>query len=150
MTKPDVFALRNSGLDSFLFAEIGIESNGSNLTILSLLARLGVDPWTKAAEWAEAPRTKVVDLLAADIARMPLAPDAIATARATAARLVCLLPRRSFVKQRDVIRPLKPAQIALMALLACSLAASVALSVAAQFRQPATPAGSSEASSPPK
>ena len=148
MTKPDVFALKNSPLDSFLFAEIGVELNGSVLTMLSLLARLGVDPWATAAEWADAPRAKVVDLLAADIARMPLAPEAIAAAPATASRLACLLPLHS--SPTDAIGPVKPAQAALLILLACSLAASVALSVASQFRQPATSAASSEPATPPR
>ena len=134
VTKPDVFAFKNSGLENFLFAEIGLESNGSYLTILSLLARLDVDPWAKAAEWADAPRAKVVDLLAEDIARTPLAPDTIATARATAARLACLLPRRSLGNQADPKGHVKSAQVALMVLVACSLAASVALSLAAQLR----------------
>ncbi len=40
MSHPDTFALKNSGLNEFLFAEIGTELNGSPLTILSVLARL--------------------------------------------------------------------------------------------------------------
>ena len=43
----DAFALRNSGLDQFLFAEVGTELNGSSLTVLSTLARLGKDPWLR-------------------------------------------------------------------------------------------------------
>ena len=50
MSHPDAFALKNSGLNEFLFAEVGIELNGSPLTILSILARLGQDPWVEAAE----------------------------------------------------------------------------------------------------
>ena len=38
MPNHDAFALRNLGLDEFLFAEVGTEDNGSALTILSTLA----------------------------------------------------------------------------------------------------------------
>ncbi len=92
MPETDVFAYKESGLDRFLFAEIGIEKNGSSLTILSALARKGDDPWEKAAQWASAPRSKVIEWLAADIAGASLVTDPIDDAHATAARLVQLLP----------------------------------------------------------
>lgn len=92
MAKTDVFVLRDSGLEAFLFAEIGTELNGSTLTILSALARLGEDPWAQAARWAKGSRAAAIDLLAADIGRMPLPPHALAEARGTAARLLQLLP----------------------------------------------------------
>ena len=44
MAQSDVFALNNSGLEPFLFAEVGDELNGLGLTVLSVLARLGHDP----------------------------------------------------------------------------------------------------------
>ncbi len=56
MAKADVFALKNSGLEAFLLAEVGTEWNGSGLTVLSLLARLGKDPWAEAATWSKLPR----------------------------------------------------------------------------------------------
>ena len=92
MTTSDAFALKNSGLGAFLFAEVGTELNGSPLTILSILARSGQDPWAEAAKWAKLPKATIVDRLAESIARMPLMPQALAEARATAARLVLLLP----------------------------------------------------------
>jgi hypothetical protein len=45
----DVFAMKNSGLEPFLYAEVGTELNGSTLTVLSVFARLGEDPWGEAA-----------------------------------------------------------------------------------------------------
>jgi hypothetical protein len=92
MPETDVFAYGKSGLSDFLFAEIGIEQNGSSLTVLSALARNGDDPWDKAAHWAKAPRAEVIELLAAAIRRSPLATEAIDGAHVTAARLVQLLP----------------------------------------------------------
>ena len=98
MTTPSnsaAFAFKNSGLNTFLFAEVGTEMNGSELTILSTLARLGLDPWAQAAEWAAVPATIAMRSLAQSILKMPLSPRALAEAGATAARLVLLLPGKS-------------------------------------------------------
>ncbi len=91
----DVFALRHSTLNPFLFSDVGTEANGSGLTILSMLARLGKDPWAEAAQWAGMSRAKAADALAASIARMPLNQVALENGRATASRLVDLLPPES-------------------------------------------------------
>jgi hypothetical protein len=92
MTTSDAFAFKNSGLNAFLFAEVGTELNGSPLTILSVLARLGQDPWAEAAKWAKLPKAMMIDRLTQSISQMPLTPQAIQEARATASRLVLLLP----------------------------------------------------------
>lgn len=91
---PDAFALKNSGLDAFLYADVGAELNGSPLTVLSVLARLGNDPWAQAAGWAALPTTAAIDSLSQSIAQMPLAPAALAGTRDIATRLVQLLPGR--------------------------------------------------------
>lgn len=91
----DAFILKNSGLNAFLFAEVGTELNGSSLTILSTLARLGKDPWAQAAEWAKLPAATTVTYLTQSITQMPLCPRALADAGATSARLVMLLPRHT-------------------------------------------------------
>ena len=93
MTQTDAFALKASGLNAFLFAEVGIEQNGSTLTVLSTLARLGNDPWALAAEWTKMPNAAGVDRLTECILRMPLSGPAYVGARATATRLILLLPR---------------------------------------------------------
>ena len=90
-----VFAMRDSGLSTFLYAEVGTELNGSGLTILSVLARLGRDPWAEAASWVTLPRALVVDRLAQCVARMPLSEQALREARTTAERLARLLPSAS-------------------------------------------------------
>jgi len=91
-TRSDVFSLKKSGLDAFLYADVGAEANGSTLTILSILARRGKDPWAEAARWAALPKAAVIEILAQSIAEMPLAPAALAGARDSATRLVQLLP----------------------------------------------------------
>ena len=89
---PDAFALKNLGLDAFLYADVGTELNGSALTILSMIARLGGNPWDQAASWARLPKAAAIDGLTRSIAQMPLAPSALAETRANAARLALLLP----------------------------------------------------------
>jgi hypothetical protein len=92
MGQTDVFALQNTGMGTFLFAEVGTESNGSMLTVLSVLARLGRDPWAQAAQWSRLPKAEIIDRLANCIAQMPMPPQALRDARETAARLILLLP----------------------------------------------------------
>ncbi len=92
MSRPDHEALRNSNLNAFLYAEIGTELNGSTLTMLSVLARLGQDPWVEAARWARLPRATAVESLITVIDGIPLSPSAASDSRAAATRLVMLLP----------------------------------------------------------
>lgn len=92
MVTSDAFALKNSGLNAFLFAEVGQELNGSPLTILSVLARLGKDPWAEAGKWAGMPKAAIIERLTQSISQMPLGPQALMDARATASRLILLLP----------------------------------------------------------
>jgi hypothetical protein len=62
------------------------------LTVLSLLARLGLDPWAEAARFVTLPKSAAIACLAGNIAQTPLPPQALAEAQATATRLVRLLP----------------------------------------------------------
>ncbi|MEA2789773.1 MAG: hypothetical protein QOG73_2179 [Acetobacteraceae bacterium] len=95
MATSDAFAFKNSGLNAFLFAEVGQELNGSPLTILSVLARLGKDPWAEAAKWVAMPKSATIDRLTQSISQMPLCPEALTDARATASRLILLLPSQT-------------------------------------------------------
>jgi len=83
--------LKNSDLNAFLFADVGTELNGSALTILTVLARLGSDPWSEAARWAKMPKAAAIDCLAQGIGKMPLSSQALAETFATASSLVKLL-----------------------------------------------------------
>jgi len=77
---------------NFCSPRSGPEANGSPLTILSALSRLGRDPWAEAAGWTKLPPASIIDRLADCISQMPLRPPALAEARTTAARLILLLP----------------------------------------------------------
>ena len=132
MTSTNAFALKNSDLNAFLFADVGMELNGSALTILSVLARLGQDPWAEAARWAKLPKTAAIDCLAQCIGKMPLGPQALAEAFATASSLVQLLPVRTWdirpgvsdTRRAPTVREWAP-----MALLCLSLILSVMVNV---------------------
>jgi hypothetical protein len=88
----EIFALRDSGLSPFLFSNVGMEANGTDLTVLSLLARLGKDPWTEAAAWSLKPRNAAIESLSDSISQMPPNQQALEDAHVTASRLVLLLP----------------------------------------------------------
>jgi hypothetical protein len=85
-------SLPRSELNGFLFADVGIEPSGMPLSVLSTLARLGMDPWQEAARLAKLPRSAAVEALARLIAGMPASLWPLPDATAIAARLVALLP----------------------------------------------------------
>ena len=95
MAEPDAFALGRSDLNGFLFAAIGVEGSGPPLSVLSALARLGLDPWQEAGRLAELPRGAAADGLARLIAALPSSPWPLSDATPIAAKLVALLPRRN-------------------------------------------------------
>jgi len=92
MVQQDAFALGQSNLNGFLFADIGVESTGMPLSVISALARQGLDPWQEAGRLARLPRTVAADGLARLIAAMPASLWPMPDARRIAGRLVALLP----------------------------------------------------------
>jgi hypothetical protein len=95
MTYPDAFALKKSELNAFLYADIGTELNGSSLTMLSMLARLGQDPWAEAGRLSRLPAADALKSLIQSLGTMPLGPQAASGIGATATRLLALLPGKS-------------------------------------------------------
>jgi hypothetical protein len=71
MPSSDAFALRRSGLNEFLFAPVGTEANGMTLSLVSVFARLGNDPWLEAGRLARLPKPEATESLARIIASMP-------------------------------------------------------------------------------
>src|ERR1700712_5043890 len=94
MANVDAFALQRSDLNRFLFADVGVEANGMTLSVLSTLARSGMDPWDEAGRLARQPRPAAIEGLARLIATMPASLWPLADSTAIAARLVPLLPAR--------------------------------------------------------
>jgi hypothetical protein len=89
----DAFVLQNSDLNDFLYADLG-GADGPMLTVLSLLARLGLDPWHEAGRIAKLPRKAAINGLAMMVADVPECGGSPECAISTAARLVLLLPSR--------------------------------------------------------
>jgi hypothetical protein len=46
---------RDAAFEAFLGTAVGEDGKGTNVTVLSMLARLGVDPWEEASELAAMP-----------------------------------------------------------------------------------------------
>ena len=92
MPSPDAFALRRSGLNQFLFAPVGKEANGMTLSVVSVFARLGNDPWQEAGRLAGLPKPEAIESLARIIASMPTSVWPLQAAMTIATRLIALLP----------------------------------------------------------
>jgi hypothetical protein len=71
--------------DAFLFELLAVEENGMELSVLSALARAGLDPWAEAKRLAALPRQAAVAAIVA-VLHLKTEPE-------TARRLVDLLPR---------------------------------------------------------
>ena len=93
-----VMSRSGSGLTStynhFLFAPICEEANGMQLSVLSALARMDVDPWEEATRFAAMPKAIAVRTLASTVGRVLGKSRNPSETEVIAARLVQLLPRR--------------------------------------------------------
>src|SRR5579863_10099694 len=83
---------QDHSFDPFLFAAIGEERNGMMLSVLSALARLGLDPWFEAASLSKLPAPAATERLTSLLSALPSS-QLKAPAPATIMRLVGLLPR---------------------------------------------------------
>jgi len=104
----------NSGLcpelEAFLYAPVQEDSDGAELSVLSALSRLDLDPWAEAAALAALPRGNAARRLAHLIAQLPVATSARRDSQALAARLVALLPQRGGARYHQLAEALFPAK----------------------------------------
>jgi hypothetical protein len=105
MTLRPQFSLGHSEFNGFLFASVGEEKNGMQLTVLSALTRLGLDPWGEAARLSKLPRESAARALALVIALLPEGDWTASDSWAIATRLVKCLPAG------DAPAAVQPAQI---------------------------------------
>jgi hypothetical protein len=142
VTSTDAFVLKNSDLNAFLYADVGTEMNGSSLTMLSVLARLGKDPWAEAARWTKLPTNEAFGCLSRSIGQMPLDARALAETNAIASRLLRLLPGQT-ESLGQITRALTPASAIqgwmALAFLCASLLMGLTLSMTAAPVPPAGP-----------
>ena len=79
-------------LNAFLFASVGEDKSGIEVTVLSALIRLGFDPWQEAARLSELPKETAARALAAAFALLPEGDWQIPQMASLAGRLVDYLP----------------------------------------------------------
>ena len=79
--------LLRTDLDDFLLAPIADDATGMPLNMLTVLARLGVDPWTEAAGLASLSREAATQKLIEVLAGVPNGPPQGADAATAASRV---------------------------------------------------------------
>jgi hypothetical protein len=104
MTLPASSWRLGSEFDDFLFAPLGEDGNGLPLRIVSLLGRMGLDPWQEAATLAALPIEAGVHRLASLLAAQPVRLLTQAEPASVAARLIALLPRRTDPRASSPVR----------------------------------------------
>ena len=106
MPHSEIFALQHSDLNAFLYADVGTEQNDMMLQVMSVLARMGMDPWTEAERLANLPTEEAVVTLSGAVSAALRGtpsmskPDVESVAR----RLISLLPNRTALGGVQVLR----------------------------------------------
>jgi hypothetical protein len=95
--------------DAFLSAPVGEDADGVGLSVMSALARIGLDPWSEAARLSDLPHDAAVEALVLTLGKLPAgswkqAGD-LRTLGNLAQRLADCLPRN----HRPIAEPGRPA-----------------------------------------
>jgi hypothetical protein len=96
------FASSTIDFERFVYADVAIEPNGMELSVLSALSRYGLDPWQEAQRLAQLPRLAAVDGLAQILRAVPAVQALRLDVKVVADRLVALLPARRAVTAGQV------------------------------------------------
>jgi hypothetical protein len=80
--------------NGFLFEQIGLDDRGRQVTVVSALARLDMDPWAEAERLSRLPDETAALSVAMVLSRLPEIAVGITGPQQTAMRLVQLLPKR--------------------------------------------------------
>jgi hypothetical protein len=146
VTTPDVTAFQRSDLNAFLFADVGTEANGMTLSVVSVFARQGRDPWGEAGRLADLPKAEATDSLARTIAAMPRSLWDLPAAIAIAVRLTGLLPTRPARAALSRVAVRLPSARTAVILLCSAFAAAYAISAMMPSTAPSKLDGSDVAS----
>jgi len=95
MSRMDFLRQGATPFDSFLYAAVGEDLGGNTVSVLSTLARLGLDPWDEAADLADLTRADARTRLERLLARFGDVPALRQDHGAIIPRLVELLPKAS-------------------------------------------------------
>jgi hypothetical protein len=135
MTSTSSVSYLTPKFDDFLFARI--EENGETpLSVLSVLARLGIDPWEEAARLAQLSPAAAATRLASSIAAIPGAPSAYLDAGTVANRLISLLPSPHSVASLSHAPGVRPMAKSTFAVSAILMAFILIIQLVAINRQP--------------
>lgn len=132
------YALGHSRFNDFLFALVGEEKSGQELTVLSVLSRLGLNPWEEAARLSNLSKDAAAQALAAIFARMPEDEWQQPGLKSIAGRLVDYLPdpasnpKHTDYGGAETERPTTGANVRKMIFWAC-LAAAITVAVISRF-----------------
>jgi hypothetical protein len=91
----------------FLFAFVGTDRFGGQLSVVSALARLDLDAWAEAAALARLPRDAAAARLSAQLRRFTEIPQIAQDSSGIAARLVALLPDGAAPRLPALVKPPK-------------------------------------------
>ncbi len=107
---PGVEYLRPDGtdFDRFLYASVGKDQDGSVVTVVSALARLGLDPWKEAAKLASLGREAACARLGRSLSGFKDVPSLALEHAAVAAALTALLPDRLSRRATKLTKPAIP------------------------------------------
>jgi hypothetical protein len=92
--KKQPVAFLGTDFNNFLFASIGIDRTGGQLSVVSALGRLDMDPWEAAEKLSRLPGESATQELITWMSRFPELVSGFEDRTTTAKRLVALLPRR--------------------------------------------------------
>lgn len=92
MARADVLHPDRSDLEQFLYAFVGADREGFEVTVLSTLARLGLDPWKEAAELADMSEESARARLGVLLGKFRDVPAVTAGTESIARKLIALLP----------------------------------------------------------
>jgi methylphosphotriester-DNA--protein-cysteine methyltransferase len=95
MSASDVLHPDGSDYDAFLFAEVGEDRTGAVVTVLSVLARLDLEPWTEAHELSQLAREDAQVRLTTHFKAITDIPALALASEGRAAKMVSLLPKRA-------------------------------------------------------
>lgn len=115
MSASDILQPDGPDYDAFLHAELGEDRNGVSVTVLSALARVGLEPWTEAQELARLAKEDAETRLSAHFDAIADVPALALAGGSRAAKLVSLLPKRAspVFANTPQMRTIKPPQVSL-------------------------------------
>jgi hypothetical protein len=103
--------------EPFLYAAVGEDRHGDTVTVLSMLARLGVDPWGEASELASLPHAAARQRLEALMARFSDVATLVSDRNKVISRLLAVLPSNTMTSRMGptlIVRRPAPPRFAVM------------------------------------